>query len=813
MAKIVDFLEIDKQGFSDLLQYAGLIEDGIILNKDGSFMAGFAIKGPDVRNATDADRNYTATQINRTLARFGNGYMIHVDAVRQRSDRYPERARSYFKDDVTKLIDEERRTAFEKHSSHFETETFVVLTYTPPKLDDNRFAGYFFEKQDNPDDMSLAEKSLADFRRAVDNFYKQLSNTLKVERLQTYIYESETGDKIKRCRFLEHLRFCITGNSNPVNLPNTPFYLDYLLGGQYISGLQPRINNMAIGCVSVTGFPLETYPGILTHLDNLPLQYRFSTRFIFMSEHTAIKEMDRTRKKWNGQILSLMEQITGIKGRSPNQDAANMTADVQAAMLEVNEGLVSCGYYTSQIVVYHEDVKYLDEVLKYIKQQMDKFGFSAKIEGLNANDCYFGSLPGNNFANIRRPIINTLNLSHLLPINSVWAGHNEAPCPFYPSESPPLMIVGSGGMTPFRVNLHVGDVGHTLVFGPTGAGKSTFLNLLTAQFRRYQNAQVFVFDKGGSSKVLTKSVGGQYYDVGGEGGDVLFSPLSMIENDEDQKWAEQWISDLIEIQGVNVTPKHRKLIHEAMSTLVETESISSMTNFISTLQDAELKEALGYYSVDGSLAYLLDSEEDGLGISDFISFEMETLMNMGEKALVPVLLYLFRRLEKMMTGKPTLLVLDEAWVMLGHPVFREKIREWLKVLRKKNCAVVLATQSLSDAAKSGITDVLYESCPTKILLPNPEAQTEFSRDFYRQMGLNSKQISIVATSVMKRDYYMITSEGKRLFDMELGPKALAFVGISNPEHMKAFDRIYDPNDKSWIEKWLTNRGVDNAVSA
>jgi type IV secretion system protein VirB4 len=91
-------------------------------------------------------------------------------------------------------------------------------------------------------------------------------------------------------------------------------------------------------------------------------------------------------------------------------------------------------------------------------------------------------------------------------------------------------------------------------------------------------------------------------------------------------------------------------------------------------------------------------------------------MNMGERNLVPVLTYLFRRIEKRLDGGPSLIVLDEAWLMLGHPVFRDKIREWLKVLRKANCAVVLATQSISDAERSGIIDVLKESCPTKICL-------------------------------------------------------------------------------------------------
>lgn len=808
MAKIADFRQNEKEGFADLLNYAGLVDDGIIVNKDGSFMAGFAIKGPDVANATDEERNYTAFQLNTALARLGNGYMIHTDAVRRRSDAYPKPDVSHFPDRVSRIIDEERREAFEKFSSHFETETIVVLTYLPPTVNDNALSKFFFERADNTDNAPLAEKILSDFKRAADQFEKLLANSMRIDKLGTYEFELETGETILRCSFLEHLRFCITGEDYPVNLPDQPFYLDYLLGGQFISGTTPRIKNNAIGCVSVTGFPLQTHPGILAHLDNLAMTYRWSTRFIFLSEHTAVKKMQKERRNWNGQILSFFEQVTGIKGRSPNQDAMNMVNDADLAIQEANEGLVTFGYYTTQIIIYNEDVAYLEELTKFVEQQMNKAGFSAKVEGLNANDCYMGSLPGNGYANIRRPMLNTLNLAHLLPVNSVWAGHHVNPCPFYPPESPPLMQVGSGGQTPFRINLHVNDVGHTLVFGPTGNGKSTLLSLMCAQFRRYRNSQVFAFDKGRSIMPLCKSVGGIFYDVASEDDEnILFSPLSTLETAEDQAWAEEWITSLAVMQGISVTPKHRTAIHDAMELTMKAKSKRSMTNFISSLQDNDLKEALKYYSIDGALKYLLDSEEDGLESNSFIAFEMETLMNMGEKALVPVLLYLFHRLEKMMDGRPTMLVLDEAWVMLGHDVFRDKIREWLKVLRRKNCVVVLSTQSLSDAANSGITDVLYESCPSKILLPNKEARTEHSRAFYQQMGLNSKQVEIIANAIPKRDYYMVTPEGKRLFNMELGPVALSFVGVSGAEDLKHFNSIYNPHDPAWVERWLQARGI------
>ena len=207
---------------------------------------------------------------------------------------------------------------------------------------------------------------------------------------------------------------------------------------------------------------------------------------------------------------------------------------------------------------------------------------------------------------------------------------------------------------------------------------------------------------------------------------------------------------------------------------------------------------------------LLDAERDGLQFSAFQTFEIEELMNLGERNLVPVLLYLFRRIEKRLTGAPSLIILDEAWLMLGHPTFRDKVREWLKVLRKANCAVVLATQSISDAERSGIIDVLKESCPTKVCLPNGAARQAGTREFYERIGFNERQLEIVATATPKREYYVVSPIGRCLFDMALGPVALAFVGVSSPENLQRIQYLHSTHGSEWPAAWLKERGLKNA---
>ena len=182
-------------------------------------------------------------------------------------------------------------------------------------------------------------------------------------------------------------------------------------------------------------------------------------------------------------------------------------------------------------------------------------------------------------------------------------------------------------------------------------------------------------------------------------------------------------------------------------------------------------------------------------------------MNLGERYALPVLLYLFRRIERSLDGQPAAILLDEAWTMLGHTVFREKIRKWLKELRKANCLVFMATQSLTDAANSGILDVIIESTATKIFLPNVYARDEDTANLYRRMGLNSRQIDLLATAIPKRHYYTISEYGRRLFDFAIGPLAMAFVGASDKDSLALIRKLESLHGNGWITEWLALKGL------
>ncbi|MCD2184893.1 conjugal transfer protein TrbE [Rhizobium sp. GN54] len=802
--------------FADLVPYAGLVDNGVLLLKDGSLMAGWYFAGPDSESSTDAERNEVSRQINAILSRLGSGWIIQVEAVRVPTGDYPTEEVSHFPDPVTRAIDAERRAHFQKERGHYESRHALILTWRPPEPRRTGLTRYVYSDVGSRS-ATYADKALESFLTSIREVEQYLANVVSIRRMMTRETSERGGHRVARYdELFQFIRFCITGENHPVRLPDIPMYLDWLVTAELEHGLTPLVENRFLGVVAIDGLPAESWPGILNSLDLMPLTYRWSSRFVFLDAEEARAKLERTRKKWQQKVRPFFDQLFQTQSRSLDRDAMLMVAETEDAIAEASSQLVAYGYYTPVIVLFDEDQQSLQEKCEAVRRLIQAEGFGARIETLNATDAFLGSLPGVSYANIREPLVNTRNLADLIPLNSVWSGSPTAPCPFYPPGSPPLMQVASGS-TPFRLNLHVDDVGHTLVFGPTGSGKSTLLSLIAAQFRRYAGAQIFAFDKGGSMLPLTLGLDGDHYQISGDIGQsangetkaLSFCPLAELSTDADRAFASEWIEMLVALQGVTITPDYRNAISRQIG-LMTTSRGRSLSDFVSGVQMREIKDALHHYTVDGPMGQLLDAEEDGLALGAFQCFEIEELMNMGERNLVPVLTYLFRRIEKRLTGSPSLIILDEAWLMLGHPVFRDKIREWLKVLRKANCAVVLATQSISDAERSGIIDVLKESCPTKICLPNGAAREPGTREFYERIGFNERQIEIVATAIPKRDYYVVSPEGRRLFDMALGPVALSFVGASGKEDLKRIRTLHLEHGASWPLHWLQQRGIAHA---
>lgn len=798
----------ESRGLADLLNWAFMVDDGVILQKDGSLLAGWKYRGPDVSAATPHELNGLSRHLNDALLNFGDDWMFHVDAVRRPAVSY---AASVFPDRATQIIDDERRASYNTRASRqYETDYFLLVTHLPAPDAISRFNAFFVQGADR----SRVEWThvLGTFAVALNTIADRLSGFLKLERLDS--------DQL-----MSHLHHALTGRDHPVRTPPHGSYLNVILADQeLVGGFEPRIGQMAIRAVAIQGYPHQSFAGQLELLNTLPFGFRWSNRLIPLGTHTAAKHIRRQQLQWfkkrKGAGAWVQEMVSKSNASQPkpddelwlDQDARAMAIDAGEAASENASGSVRFCFYTQVMIVMDPDPIRAGYVASEILKALNDAGFTGRMETVNALDAYLGTLPGHGYPNLRRPLISTRNIADLLPVTSVWPGLANNPCSFFPPKSPPLMWPATDGATPFRFNLHDSDVGHTLVLGRTGSGKSVLLAMIAAQFRRYPDAQVFVFDVGYSMWTLAKAAGATHYDLAAGRPDSLrFQPLAQLDRPSERAWAVEWLETLLALQGVSVTSVIRAKLERAIELIaVNDPAHRTLTELTAQLQNATLSSAIRPYAVGGNYGQLLDAASDDLKEGRFQVFEMKHLLALDDKVAIPVLLYLFHRIEQRLDGSPTLIEIDEAWMALMHSLFGARINQWLLTLRKQNAAVVLATQSPSQLAQLSNRHTVVDSCPTRIYLPNPDAATPAQESLYRDFGLNDREIAIIQGATAKRHYYVKSSAGSRLFELGLGPVALSFLaapsGSSMEETRRYLEALIGLHGDDWPAVWLEERG-------
>ena len=796
---------------ADHLPWGLLVAPGIILNKDGSFQRSFAFRGPDLDSATQAELVGACARANNMLKRFGSGWALFFSAERMTALGYPD---SKFPEAASWLIDAERRARFnDRNIPHFETRTHMTLVWMPPPDQSDSAARALVER---------SEKSNArDWRADLVRFIAQSDRAADL--MAGFMPEMCALDDSETLTFLHG---CISNKRHNVTVPETPIYLDALLADTPLTGgLAPMLGNQHLRMITVMGFPNLSRPGIFDALNHQDFAYRWSTRFIALDKVQATKTLTSLRRQWFNKRKSLTAMVREVMYNQPAQlldsDADNKVVDADEALQALGGDHVSFGYLTTTITVSDIHSERADDKLRAVERIVTGLGFTAIRESVNAVEAWLGSLPGQVYANIRQPIVHTLNLAHLMPLSSVWAG----PARNDHLGGPPLLVAETSGSTPFRLSTHVGDVGHMLIVGPTGAGKSVLLALLALQFRRYPDAQVYIFDKGYSARAAVLAMGGAHHALGVNSGDtqssisdddgdtpLAFQPLRDIDQDGERSWAAEWVGSLLAHEGVTLTPEIKEILWSALGSLASAPpSERTLTGLSLLLQSNALKSALLPYTLEGPFGRLLDAASSDLQMADVQCFETEALL--GQTSVVaPVLTYLFHRLEARFDGRPTLLILDEAWVFLDNPLFAARIREWLKTLRKKNVAVVFATQSLADIADSAVAPAIIESCPQRIFLPNDRAIEPQSRVAYERFGLNDAQVTLIARATPKRHYYLQSARGNRLFELGLGPASLKLCGASDPASQKRIDGILGQTGTSnFAAQYLRSCGLDWAA--
>lgn len=734
--------------FSSYLPYAGMIDEGVIITKDAILMRTFRLHCFDLSYEHNGKIITSLKTLNNSFRLLSDGWTIYIDAIRS-TRTIGDSVIWHDAPEAVKRFDGLRGKSLGRM---FSNAFYLTYCYS---IEERKTAASFLFRNEGTEH-SIGE----DVRRFI---------TITDELYNILLTSFQAVEKLTSSSLLTYLHSCFSSNHR-VLMPECPFYLDlYLSDIRFYPDSICRLNGEYMLCASIRDFPSETHTGMLHRLMKKNIAFRLTSRFVFLSRETAKKKITSIRKthfqKRKGIGALLSEAILKSPTSLEDTESISLTAEAGEALSTMASGDIAFGYLSTSIMVKNASYKKAKSELEELVKSVNEAGFICKEETYNSPFTFLGSLPGNIHENVRQPLISSKNMLHLFPVSDTWEGNfSNEHIKTLTSFDYPLMVTKSNNSA-FYLNLNVGDVGHTLVIGPTGSGKSIILNTFALQFLRYPGVRVVFFDKDASSRYACRNAGGIFYTIGAPDEDLHLNPFCGIDGKEHRLWLKDFLAQFFRSRTIPLSSSDETEILRAL------ESMSRMNiehlcfdTFQKTIQDEEMRAAVTCFTANGEYSHLFGPVTDTFSSNRFISFEMNVLMRQSAEIVQFVLGYLFYKLKNLFDGSPTLLILDEAWLFLDNDFFASYVKDWLKTLRKKNVYVILATQEVSDT-KTTIFSTILNACKTKIVLPNPQANQSENMRLYQELGLSEGDIDAVAGATEKKEYFYLSPRGKQMFDL------------------------------------------------
>lgn len=488
------------------------------------------------------------------------------------------------------------------------------------------------------------------------------------------------------------------------------------------------------GAVTVREYSPSTHAGMLDSLLQLPFEMIITHAFYFSNRANALAQM----------------QMQQNRMRSAGDKAVSQMEGLTIAMDMAQSGEIAFGKHHMSVFVYRDSLEDLDMNLSDVYSRLVNVNITPAKETMTLQGTFWAQLP-TNFEYIARPsVINTLNLVGMCSLHNYPYGKREDN-----HWGPAVTNLDTTSGTPFYFNFHVRDVGHSMIIGPTGAGKTVMLGFLAAQSQKYK-PDMFFFDKDRGAEIMIRAIGGSF-TILDPSANMGFNPLQLDDTPENREFLYEWLSALASESGkYELTPEEKELVIEAIEGNYklpkEARLLRNIAPFLGLEKPGSIASRVRVWHSGEARSGIFDNEEDSLTFKGkkVHGFEMAPILESPD-TIGPVLLYIFHRINMTLTGSPTMIILDEAWALLDNPVFAPKIKNWLKVLRKLNGMVVFATQSPEDVANSRISETLVQQTSTQIFLANMKA-TSIYQDVFK---LSNREYAIIKYTDPGSRYFLV----------------------------------------------------------
>ncbi len=728
-----------------LVNVHAAIDDHTFLTKGGDLLVILKVEGVDAECLDPLPLDQIIRRFGSSMRTFDERFRIYQYLIKRDYGRIPHG--DYADPVVRETVD--NRAAYLEAKGLYGLEIYFAVVHEAPRRAASlgqRASAFAANPAEAIRAALSTENRIAILDQEIERARELLTNkvTTFAAQLSDFI-KIGTLDKGRAFGFLRRLLNYTPYKSDGVNLAYNEF-VDFQACGSSLECYRDhlRLDDYLIQTLTLKDPPSRTSANLLKGLQELPAQFVIATEWKRAGNASIRRLIGSKRRHFFNSKVSFANYLN-TSGTAPKDvltdvGAAGMVADLGSCLEELDVNGNYFGEFSLTVVLYDRDHARLKRAVAECFKVFASVDAQLTEERYNLLNAWLAVLPGNHAFNLRRMWLTNTNYADLSLLSAPHTGavRNDHLGTEY------LSVFETNSRTPYFFNFHNDDVAHTFLLGATGSGKSFTLSFLLTDLQKYRPL-TYIFDLGGSYERLTRQFGGTYVPVGPGKRSFTINPLSLPATPENLQFLCCFIRVLAESGGGQVTAQDERDLFEQIQNLYAVEPEQRRLLTLANILGRNLRQSLQKWVQGGQHGTLFDNVEDNLTFARFQTFDFEGMDKVPE-VLEPLLFYILHRAQTAIYDPQhratfKVFVIDEAWRFFQNPTIRLYIQEALKTWRKKNAAMILATQSIKELEESGMLQIVSESCPTKIFLANPE----MNRDVYREaFHLNDTELDLIA---------------------------------------------------------------------
>jgi len=741
----------DAGSLNSLLAVWGFVDETTFLTKAGDVGLAYHVRGVDAERLTHTQLAALAHQFAAALRLLDDHYRVYQYLIKRTIDPI---ATSACANPVAQRAIEARAAYLNgRRSELYELDLYLILLYEPPRS--ARTSTHLRPLWRSPARAVRAWLSPREVLEVLDADLQAAIGALHHKGEAIAVHLREFGlrplPKAETFRLFRHLVNYDAAIVEAAHLTHD-VHVDFFIGDSAVDCHRDHlaVGNRVVKVLSMKEPPAQTFAHMLADLAAVPGEFVACLEWQRIPSDRMRREVQSRRRHFFNKRISVVNYVT------PDARPEEMLVDdsAQATVHQLGDALTALevhghffGACSLTLVLHGHDRTSIQQQTAEAMKVMAVHDGSFFEETYNLLNGWLSTIPGNRWHNLRRLAMLDTNCADLSFLFTIDAGHRQSA----QLRGDALAIFDTPHHVPYAFNLHVQDVGHTLVLGATGSGKSFLINFLVTHAQQYDPITV-ILDLGHSYRKLATLLGGRYLEMGLSHTDVTINPFALDPTPEHLHFLHAFVRVLLEgSESYRLSHAEDREVYEAIENVYVLDRRQRRLFTVANLLPRALAERLRSWIDGGRYASLFDNIDDTLTVERLQVFDFEA-MRAYPGLLEPLLFYILHRITARVQdpaeqGTLKVCVMDEAWRFIQHPTLRTYVQEGLKTWRKRNAAMVLSTQTVDDFASVDLLRTVVESCPTKLLLANPAFDARQYADLFQ---LNEREVQLFSTLVPRQ---------------------------------------------------------------